>query len=56
MAWLHMVAAAQALPGPRRPPSGVCAARAVGQHSDTLLALFEQLSNHYANSMQLLVG
>jgi two-component system, response regulator PdtaR len=55
VAWLHLVAATQALPGlpARQQGAGL---QAVGQHSDALLALFEQLSNHYANSMQLLVG
>jgi AmiR/NasT family two-component response regulator len=55
VAWLHLVNAAKALPDlPTQPPGAGLAA--VGQHSDSLLALFEQLSNHYANSMQLLVG
>jgi AmiR/NasT family two-component response regulator len=55
VAWLHLVNAAQALSGLSSRPPGV-ELQAVGQHSDTLLALFEQLSNHYANSLQLLVG
>jgi AmiR/NasT family two-component response regulator len=55
VAWLHLVNAAQALPSLQPHPRGV-GLQAVGQHSDSLLALFEQLSNHYANSLQLLVG
>jgi AmiR/NasT family two-component response regulator len=55
VAWLHLVNAAQALSSLQPHPRGV-GLQAVGQHSDSLLALFEQLSNHYANSLQLLVG
>ena len=55
VAWLHLVDAVQALPTvpTRQQQAGW---QAVGQHSEALLALFEQLSAHYANSLQLLLG
>lgn len=59
VAWLHLVGAVQALPGmpARLEPTGSQAGlQAVGQHSEALLALFEQLSAHYASSLQLLLG
>jgi AmiR/NasT family two-component response regulator len=55
VAWLHLVNATHALTELPSPLQGA-GLQAVGQHSDTLLALFEQLSDYYANSMQLLLG
>ncbi len=55
VAWLQMVAAAQEaqrLTGHQR----MAPVQALAADSETLLALFEQLSTHYERSMQMLLG
>jgi hypothetical protein len=55
VAWLQMVAAAQdaqRLAGSQRAGR----LQALAADSETLLGLFEQLSNHYERSMQMLLG
>ena len=55
VAWLQMVAAAkdaQRLPADQRSAP----LQALADGSETLLGLFEQLSEHYEHSMQMLVG
>jgi AmiR/NasT family two-component response regulator len=55
VAWLQMVAAAK---DAQRPPVAQRGAslQALASGSETLLGLFEQLSEHYERSMQMLVG